>query len=301
LFKIAITEHGENWDFAWIHFGTTAPVVGPYLMENNIPFFIQVHGYDVTMKFADSEYKSEFVRWANLSMGVICSSNHIRRICILAGVRENNVFVIGNALNVSSLLQIQSKKTEHPSFVHFGRLTGKKHPLATLHAFILVQREIPDAQITFIGRGGQKALQSVAQTYGIDHLVTFTGPMPQELALPLVASHWVFCQHSVTDIRGDQEGFANSPAEASLLGIPVVSTFHNGIPEHVLHEKTGFLVKEFDYEEMARYMIELAKSPELRASMGANGRRNISSLCDPSKRAKAVKELVRSRLYSSSR
>lgn len=283
----------SNIDFAWIHYGTTTPFVCPTLIENSTPYFVQVHGYDVSKAFANPEYKSQFVYFANQSKGVVCSSHHIKRLCILAGVRAEIPVVIPNALNIERFTSIAVEKTVQPSFVHFGRLTQKKNPLATLHAFRIVQQSIPNSTLTFIGGGHLlEELKQTAETYGIRDNVNFTGALPQSEAIPIVAQHWVFCQHSVTSIEGDQEGFANSPAEAALMKMPVVSTYHNGIPEHVIDGETGFLVKEFDYEHMAECMVRLASNSQLIAQLGKNGHDNISALCAPERRVQDLKNLL---------
>lgn len=285
----------KPFDFAWIHYGTTTPFVCPTLIESDTPYFIQVHGYDVSKAFANPEYKSQFVAFANRSEGVVCSSHHVKRLCILAGVRAEIPVVIPNALNIERFTSIDVEKTAHPSFVHFGRLTQKKNPLATLHAFRIVQESIPEATLTFIGGGHLlDELKQTAENYEIQDKVTFTGALPQSEAIPIVAKHWVFCQHSVTSIEGDQEGFANSPAEAALMKMPVVSTYHNGIPEHVIDGETGLLVKEFDFEHMADCMIELATNPTLRGIFGSNGQNSISQLCAPSRRIHDLAELLNS-------
>lgn len=111
-----------------------------------------------------------------------------------------------------------------------------------------------------------------------------------------VGAHWVFCQYSITHIDGDQAGFALSPAEAAVLGMPVVSTYHNGIPEHVMDGVTGFLVREYDLESMAERMVRLITSPKLRREMGLKGRQHIVAMCDPKKRMGAIQELVESKL-----
>ena len=55
----------------------------------------------------------------------------------------------------------------------------------------------------------------------------------------------IFLQHSVTcPITGDEEGVPVAILEAMASGLPVVSTFHAGIPEAVVDGKTGFLVSE---------------------------------------------------------
>ena len=107
-----------------------------------------------------------------------------------------------------------------------------------------------------------------------------------------VSRHWVFCQHSLTYLDGDQEGFGLAPAEAALMGMPVVSTWHDGIPEHVIHGKTGWLVREHDYESMADKMLDLISSPKRREEMGREGQLSVAQLCDPEKRLASLKRLI---------
>ena len=278
--KASLTPHIETFEphFAWIHFGTAAAQVSHLLNERKTPYFIQVHGVDVTTRFNDTEYKQMFVHAANAAISVICSSQHIKRLCILAGVKPEKLFVIPNALNETLLERTKLEKTPHPSFVHLGRLTEKKHPIATLHAFHLVIREIPNATLKFIGDGPlMGALRQRTAQLALTESVTFTGALSHEQAIHELGEAWVYCQHSVTSSSGDQEGFANSIAEAGLLKIPCISTLHNGIPEHVKQGETGFLVREFDFEEMARRMIEIVSDPKLRDTLGRNAHTHYST------------------------
>ena len=70
---------------------------------------------------------------------------------------------------------------------------------------------------------------------------------------------------------GNAEGLPLSILEASAHGLPVISTFHEGIPEAIDHESTGFLVEERNFELMSEYMIKLAKNGILRKKMGIAG------------------------------
>lgn len=81
--------------------------------------------------------------------------------------------------------------------------------------------------------------------------------------------------------------------------MPVVSTIHSGIPEHVLEGETGFLVREFDYESMAERMIELAADENQRTLFGLNGRRNVQSMCSRETRLEKLEELLRAQIAES--
>jgi glycosyltransferase involved in cell wall biosynthesis len=65
--------------------------------------------------------------------------------------------------------------------------------------------------------------------------------------------------------------------EASASGLPVVATRHAGIPDVVIHEKTGLLVEEGDVDGMAESMIRLAKDPDLAYRLGRAGRARIEA------------------------
>ena len=78
----------------------------------------------------------------------------------------------------------------------------------------------------------------------------------------------MFVQHSVTDPDGRIEGFPVAIAEAMFTALPVVSTRHSGIPEHVRDGATGFLVEEGDVAGMAAAMARLLADPGVAAGDG---------------------------------
>ena len=80
------------------------------------------------------------------------------------------------------------------------------------------------------------------------------------------------------------------------MGLPVVSTWHNGIPEHVVHRETGLLSREHDFRTMAQHMMELIEDEPLRHEMGRQGRENILRMCDPPVRCERLLDLIQSSL-----
>ena len=285
---------GDRPNFVWLEFGTTAWIAKEILEALAVPYFINVHGYDITSAFKSDSYREGFVELANKSSAVICASNHTKMLCQLAGIDTDRLRVIRYAIDEARFPELQLK-TSHPSFVHFGRLTDKKGPLITLEAFALVVAEHPQAQLTFVGDGPLLSqLKERIGNYGLEDSVQVLPGMDWNDGMTLVSRHWVYCQHSVTALDGDQEGFALSPAEAAVLGLPVVSTWHNGIPEHVLHGETGLLSREHDFETMARHMRELIEDESMRQEMGRKGRENILRMCNPSTRHQILVDLIQS-------
>lgn len=61
----------------------------------------------------------------------------------------------------------------------------------------------------------------------------------------------LFLLPSVTGADGDMEGIPVALMEAMAVGIPVVSTFHSGIPELIDADESGWLVPENDPAALA--------------------------------------------------
>jgi glycosyltransferase involved in cell wall biosynthesis len=69
------------------------------------------------------------------------------------------------------------------------------------------------------------------------------------------------------------DAFPLAVLEAMAMGLPVVGTRVDGIPEQL--DDTGLLVDPEDVAAVADAVLRLAQSPELRASLGAAARRRV--------------------------
>ena len=82
----------------------------------------------------------------------------------------------------------------------------------------------------------------------------------------------LFIAPSVTAADGNQDAPINVLKEAMAMGIPVISTYHGGIPELVEDGISGFLVPERDANGLSDKLSYLLAHPELWADMGRAGR-----------------------------
>ena len=76
----------------------------------------------------------------------------------------------------------------------------------------------------------------------------------------------------MTTSTGDAEGLPTVVIEAQSAGLPVVGTFHAGIPEAVLHRETGLLCQERDWETLAEHIFYLLRKPESWQDFSRRGR-----------------------------
>ncbi len=95
-----------------------------------------------------------------------------------------------------------------------------------------------------------------------------------EVAELLRDSH-ILLAPSVTAADGDQEGIPVALMEAMSLGMPVVSTYHSGIPELIQDGVSGFLVPEREVDALADRLQYLLEHPQRWPELGRAGRRAV--------------------------
>ncbi len=88
------------------------------------------------------------------------------------------------------------------------------------------------------------------------------------------------------------EAFGMVLQEAAAAGLPVVSTAVQAIPEIVLNDRTGILIKPRDVDALANALSKLVGSAQLRLQLGASGREHMEKLCHPLGYRSALLDLI---------
>jgi colanic acid/amylovoran biosynthesis glycosyltransferase len=191
------------------------------------------------------------------------------------------------------------KKTETipDSVLTVGRLEEKKGYRYALEAIAIVKETIPSIQYYIIGEGTLRAeLVRYAEELGVSDCCHFLGAQDADTVRAYYQTRAAFMLASVTAANGDMEGQALVLQEAQASGLPVVSTLHNGIPEGVIPDETGFLVPEKDSAALAEKLIVLLRDAPLRERMGEAGRRFIAGKYDMARVVARLHDLYRSAL-----
>ena len=283
-------------DVAFIDFGGAAVKAQSALEQLNIPFVVHFHACDITSNLNLTYYRQALPALFKATSALIVPSEHIKRLLILEGASpEKKIHLVRLGINLEGLtpLSWQERTNSQPSIAFLGRFAPKKHPVALVEAFNLVQQQIPNAQLTMIGDGSEMPrVKKRIDQLNLANSVKLCGALPHQEALSIINRHWLLAQHSVIALDGDQEGFPVGLTEGAALELPIVSTYHSGIPEQVIDGKTGFLVREFDYETMAERMIKLLTNPDLAEQMGKAGRENITKICNTKRRVNQILDIL---------
>jgi colanic acid/amylovoran biosynthesis glycosyltransferase len=150
-----------------------------------------------------------------------------------------------------------------------SRLVEKKGIADAIRA---LARAAAPYEYVVAGDGPMRAeLEALARTAGVAHRVRFVGAQTRAQVAALLRSADVFVAPSVTGADGDIEGIPVSIMEAMAVGLPVISTWHSGIPELVDDGVSGMLVPEHDVAALADRLGTMA-DPCVRARMGEAGR-----------------------------
>jgi glycosyltransferase involved in cell wall biosynthesis len=117
-------------------------------------------------------------------------------------------------------------------------------------------------------------------------------------------TEWVkmYCAAKMVVIIHYQDGitpcYQASPKvyEAMAVGLPVISTWHSGIPELVVNGKSGFLVPERDIDAMAEKLEYLIANPQIWSVVGRAGRRHVEDNFNIKKLNKSLVQIYQSLL-----
>jgi glycosyltransferase involved in cell wall biosynthesis len=132
-----------------------------------------------------------------------------------------------------------------------------------------LRARVDDATLTIVGGVEQRHVgywETLKQRIGAQDrdAIEFVGTAAD--VRPFLWGHRVFVMMS------KEQGCPNASLEAMAGGLPVVANDDGGTAEQILHGETGFLVRNDDPAEMARYVGRLLRDPRLAKRMGKAAR-----------------------------
>ena len=124
-------------------------------------------------------------------------------------------------------------------------------------------------KLVVLGAGPERArLEQLIKWFKLEDCVFLPGEQG-EIASWLSAFD-IFCLPSLW------EGLPNALLEAMALGVPIVASAVDGVPEAITDGSTGRLVPPGDVPALAAALRELAEDPKLRERLGANAKTQVA-------------------------
>ena len=263
-----------------IYFGHIGVHLLPYLKRADIPVIVSFHGADAGIDTKKASHLKPLRKVFDRATLILARSQAIVDALTAVGCPEEKIRLhrTGIPLDRFPFAQRYAPGDGRWRIFQACRLIPKKGVETTLRGFARFLTKFPAARLTVAGEGPlAERLQELAEDLRIAPRVSFPGFVSQAKLRDLLYQSHLFVHPSVTGPDGDREGVPNAMLEAMAAGLPVVSTWHGGIPEAIQHGRTGLLVPEHADGELADAMVQLAADPDRYADVSANGAQAVAS------------------------
>ncbi|NJD55282.1 MAG: colanic acid biosynthesis glycosyltransferase WcaL, partial [Nitrospirae bacterium] len=273
----------RHYDIIHCQFGTLGPRTLQLRQIGAISgkLIISFRGYDATQYLKDRPgVYAEMFRDADLLLPV---SSSLREVLVHAGCPECKIRVHHSGIDCAKFVPAERRRADGDTVkvISVARLVEKKGIAYALEAMAKVKRTGRKIQYTIVGDGPlRSSLEELIGTFGISEDVKLAGWKNHDEVIGLMRESDVLLAPSITTEKGDQEGIPNVIKEAMALCIPVISTYHSGIPELVEHNVSGFLVPEKNVAALSGCLAQVIDAPDVRISVGRNGRKRVETHYD---------------------
>ena len=191
---------------------------------------------------------------------IICVSNSLKERLLSININPKKIKVIPNGVDTflfnpkisSNFLDSYVNKKESVKKVIFvGRLDPQKGVEFLIRAIPYIIKEYNKVHFFILGNGNLEIkLKNLAKTLKIQSYVSFLNMIPLDKMPEFYASADIFCLPSL------HEGFPLSISEALSMGLIIVASTTEGIPEAITENENGFLVKPGDVNSLVNKLIK---------------------------------------------
>ncbi len=176
-----------------------------------------------------------------------------------------------------------------PRILFLGRLVPNKGFDLALTAFAAIVEHFPHVRLVVAGNGPARTeLQRQAADLGLSGSVDFLGWVAPHTVPTLINTATVVVVPS-----REWEALPLVALEAACMARPVVAARDGGLPEVVVHERTGLLVEREDSDGLAKAICLLLEHPEAATQMGQAARRRALEMFSLGRCVSAYDELYR--------
>lgn len=178
---------------------------------------------------------------------------------------QNKCIYIPNSLNFwpTEMVKLNSK-----NLISVGRLSPEK---GFLDLVLVMQRVIkiePDIHLNIIGDGDDLLkIKTLIKEHKLENNITLHGFQNQDYIANIMAKSSLYVMTSF------EESFGIVLIEAGAYGIPAVAfDSAEGAKEIIDDNKSGYLIKDRNQDEMAKKIVYLLNNPDLLKKMGEESR-----------------------------
>jgi glycosyltransferase involved in cell wall biosynthesis len=278
-------------DCVLAEYGTTAAYALKVCKSLKLPLIAHFHGFDASIYTVLKDNEEAYIELFKYASAILVVSKVMKIKLLELGCSESKL--VYNPYGPDDAFFDICPSFQSEQFIGIGRFVDKKAPYYTILAFQKILQNHPYARLIIGGDGPLlNTCKNLCKHLKIASNVNFPGVISPAQYRKHLGESLAFVQHSITAENGDMEGTPVGVIEASSAGLPVISTFHAGIPDVIIHNSTGLLCEEHDVDGMAENMLQLLENKGLARSLGENGKKNIRNNFSMEKHLSTLKELI---------
>jgi glycosyltransferase involved in cell wall biosynthesis len=228
----------------------------------NTPYLLTLHGSDIRLALGSAPARRLFGAVARHSSAVTAVSSWLAR-----GARElaPTASVSVAPMPVLTDLFFPDDRRDPRRLLFVGKLSPQKGLDRLLRAMAAMREPAP---LTVVGAGrvDDAHLRALADDLGLGDRIEWLPILPQQA---LAAQYRRAAIHVIPAL---DEGLGLTAVESLLSETPVVAFESGGVPDVVLHERTGLLVPPGDEAALAAALDALLSDDARRAELGRAGR-----------------------------
>jgi colanic acid/amylovoran biosynthesis glycosyltransferase len=282
------------------HYGTDAGIYNELMKHSGLPSVVSFYGYD------SSSFPRMYLglgkiylqrRVFKFASKILAMSKDMKKDLLKIGCDENKIIIHYQGCNTDKYLFTDRIYQNKEKIVLFflARFDAQKGHLFLLESIKrLINKGITNFEVWLVGAGIlDNKLTEFIKKNKLEEYVKKMKPVKanSDELLNLFKEADIFVHPSVTAKNGDKEGIPGAIVEAMLTGLPVISTFHSGIPFVIKDGITGALVNEWDYDSLANKINLLINDVELREKLGRNAQNYAKDNLNLSIKEKELEEI----------
>jgi len=249
-----------------VHFAHVPAQIAMYASAlSGVPYTVTAHANDIFQRGHLLRQKAERAK------RVVAISEFNRDFLQRCGVPPAKVSVVRCGPSFQAAQPQPRASAAVPCIGTLGRLVEKKGMDVLIEAIAELHRRAVPVRLAIAGEGPCRgALEAKVRELGLQAQVQFAGALAHAEVAAWMRSLDVFALASKPDKDGDMDGIPVVLVEAMSQAVPVVSTRLSGIPELVVHDRTGLLAEPADPVDLADQLERLLRSQPLRETLTRN-------------------------------
>lgn len=274
----------KNYDMIYCHFGPYGNLA-VYLREIGAlkgKVVTTFHGYDITSYLQERGSKVYTALFEKGDLFLPISERWKDRLIEL-GCPEDKIVIhrMGIDPTLFPYTDGSGRSNAPVRLIAIARLVEKKGIEYGIRAVAQLVVRHYRISFTIVGDGPlREELQKLISDLHMEEEIQLVGSKTQEEIMTLLTQSDLFMAPSVTAANGDQEGIPVVLMEAMAVGLPILSTWHSGIPELVRDGVNGYLVPEKNVLLLAHKLKELIDNRWHWGTMSTAGRRIVEEEYD---------------------